>query len=570
MGNNRNVFLIFIFIAAMFLSCATRHNVTPAQASVKRPVQPSLEPAKKREVKRKKVIKELSPTDRLLRGIALSDPLMVEKALKDGGDVNYLEHRVSGSPLFLALSFYKIYLDMSKLKDIGSRMDLIKELNLKITEEEFAKNIRTAYKLFSYDENSLDNMFNILTILIEYEADVNLNIKNGGASPFIYLCVTSDDERLVSLFLNNGADVNQVIMGTTPLAMAVYSVNLKTAELLLKNEADPNFSDKEKSTLLHYAVQTGKLSLVKMLVKRGAEVNTTNVNGQTPLWIALFYHRNHEVIQKGELKAYLDSPDKAKKLLEQLEIYAKWDKNYFDVVKFLLESGADINLTKEGEPSPLYYALSFNDPEIARFLMKKGVDISYEEKRVKALIEKGESEYYYYLAVIYFISDRKRLIESEIVEVCNRGVENACRALVGYYYNTDVRENIDYSNMLAIAEKLLEIDPENELYLGETGFYLIFNKKLDQAKKFIIRSIEKNGEVGVSYMNLGHILLLEGDSENANKNYDHYISISTRPMEGIVVGFEEDLKALVKYYPEKKDVLKKTIGEVIERIRSSK
>jgi ankyrin repeat protein len=59
------------------------------------------------------------------------------------------------------------------------------------------------------------------------------------------------------------------------------------AETLLKNKADVNLAFKNGNTPLHFAVASGNLKIVKLLVEKGANKNAKNNKGQTPFDIAI-------------------------------------------------------------------------------------------------------------------------------------------------------------------------------------------------------------------------------------------------------------------------------------------
>ena len=53
-------------------------------------------------------------------------------------------------------------------------------------------------------------------------------------------------------------------------------------------------------------------------------------------------------------------------------------KNYRDIVKLLLERGADINATDNDKRTPLHEAMSYKAFEVVRFLVAKGANVNME------------------------------------------------------------------------------------------------------------------------------------------------------------------------------------------------
>ncbi|MBI3408335.1 MAG: ankyrin repeat domain-containing protein [Planctomycetes bacterium] len=69
----------------------------------------------------------------------------------------------------------------------------------------------------------------------------------------------------------------------TPLLAAVANKRLRSAKRLLDAGADPNRVHPLFGTPVHAATGAGEVELLKLLIDRGGEVNSRNVQGQTPL-----------------------------------------------------------------------------------------------------------------------------------------------------------------------------------------------------------------------------------------------------------------------------------------------
>ena len=88
---------------------------------------------------------------------------------------------------------------------------------------------------------------------------------------------------------------------------------MNIAELLLKNGANPDSYDKDGFTPLHLAVFDSNLEKVKLLVKHGANMNIKDLEGLTPL------------------------------------MWAVLDKKTLPIAKYLIDSGCDVSVTKNGK-----------------------------------------------------------------------------------------------------------------------------------------------------------------------------------------------------------------------------
>ncbi|MFA4829695.1 MAG: ankyrin repeat domain-containing protein [Thermodesulfovibrionales bacterium] len=97
------------------------------------------------------------------------------------------------------------------------------------------------------------------------------------------------DIREVEALLNKGVDVNERVMGTTPLLEAVFykcCASLDIIRLLLDKGADPNLGTSSGWKPIHYAVDNGNVNVVKLLLDRGADITVRNHRGKTPLKMA--------------------------------------------------------------------------------------------------------------------------------------------------------------------------------------------------------------------------------------------------------------------------------------------
>lgn len=97
-------------------------------------------------------------------------------------------------------------------------------------------------------------------------------------------------------------------LGMTPLAWAALNGDFKTAQVLLSNGANPNSRSNDGQTPLHHAARMpysvrlpdrtylghvdfeANLKVVNLLIEKGAEVNSKDQNGSTPLDHAMAAH----------------------------------------------------------------------------------------------------------------------------------------------------------------------------------------------------------------------------------------------------------------------------------------
>ncbi len=118
------------------------------------------------------------------------------------------------------------------------------------------------------------------------------------------------------------------------------------ASLMSSLQLAPNQRLSNGSTLLHQAVLSGKRRLVKQMIKRGGEVNSTDSQGNTPLNLLCQQRTNNQ-----------------KEASEKLSM-----------IKVLLGAEAKVDKRNNSKLTPLAYASQQNETEIARLLIDNKAD----------------------------------------------------------------------------------------------------------------------------------------------------------------------------------------------------
>lgn len=97
------------------------------------------------------------------------------------------------------------------------------------------------------------------------------------------LAVRNDQEEMVSWLLENGADVNTVSKdrGYTPVMDAVWRTNVALTKLLLEKGAKLDTISKEGQTILVLAVGIGNAEICELLLKNGADSETKDAMGMS-------------------------------------------------------------------------------------------------------------------------------------------------------------------------------------------------------------------------------------------------------------------------------------------------
>lgn len=182
----------------------------------------------------------------------------------------------------------------------------------------------------------------IVSLLIEREADVNLESAYDGHTPLTF-AVTQNNKDAVLLLLKNGADPNKKSSKFgSPLMIAFQKVNKKMCSLLIENGANPD-------EVLCVAAAMPTTDVAQFFLDRGANVNCENSNGDTPLIAAICFRQK-------------------------------------EMILFLISNGADVNFERSNSTetkiprTPLESAINIGDAEIVSLLITYGADVNYKTK----------------------------------------------------------------------------------------------------------------------------------------------------------------------------------------------
>jgi ankyrin repeat protein len=150
---------------------------------------------------------------------------------------------------------------------------------------------------------------------------------------------TGQTERVRALIKQDASLANAFSAdGFMPLGLAVFFGHKQTVEVLLAAGAEVNTASREtmKVTPLHSAAAARQVDIARLLIAQGANVNSGQAeSGFTPL---------HEAAANGDI----------------------------EFATLLLENGAKINAKMKDGKTPLAYAVSRNQNEMAAFLRGRG------------------------------------------------------------------------------------------------------------------------------------------------------------------------------------------------------
>ncbi len=178
------------------------------------------------------------------------------------------------------------------------------------------------------------------------------------------------DVQAVTRLLEKGADVQAAdANGVTPLIAAAYRNHLDVAQVLVEAGADVNTQDRTKQSAYLISTSEGYLELLQLTLAAGADVHSLDSYNGTGLIRAA--DRGHVEIIAELLKTDIDL-DHINRLgwtaLLEAIILGDGGPRHTEVVRLLVEAGADVNQTDGQGVTPLEHARMRGFEEIAAIL----------------------------------------------------------------------------------------------------------------------------------------------------------------------------------------------------------
>ncbi|GJQ81133.1 hypothetical protein Trydic_g10282, partial [Trypoxylus dichotomus] len=280
----------------------------------------------------------------------------VTKMLLERVDVNVVDKR-RFTPLLAAI----------ELANQSTRLQVVEVL----LEHKAEVNFLTSTKYTPLELAIMYGNRKVVDMLLKYKADVNFS--NSKHVRPLCKAINMKNIEIIELLLQNGAYVNQMCLdGLTPLIYAIKVKDKDIIRLLLNYNADVNCRNKYDKTPLCRAIEEKSVDIVEFLLQNGANANYVDIDGLTPLTTVVATRKRDAVPIPLDNNTYVNFP---------VENAIALTSNEIQIIKLLLQYGADVNYMNSNGVTPLTHAIKLKDKDVIRILLQHGADINVKDMR---------------------------------------------------------------------------------------------------------------------------------------------------------------------------------------------
>lgn len=228
----------------------------------------------------------------------------------------------------------------------------------------------------------------VVKLLLDRGADVHTKNNDGNTALLLTAGVWHGPIEIPRLLLEKGVDLNgQNMKGVSALMIAAQKGKLDVVQLLIERGANLNLKDAEDSTAMDYAVSEGQSDVAKLLLAKGGR-SKNNYKSETELLVA---STNFALLRAAtsnnlqDVKKQLDwgADVNTRNQLGDTPLILAIQYGYSndDVAQFLIDEGADLNIANDNGQTALMWAAERNSSGAAKILVVHKANINLRNKK---------------------------------------------------------------------------------------------------------------------------------------------------------------------------------------------
>ncbi len=164
--------------------------------------------------------------------------------------------------------------------------------------------------------------------------------------------------------------------GSTPLHHAAGFGNLAIMKLLIDKGADPNATNRRKSTPLFWAIHDE--AKVRLLLDRGADIDARTADGLTPIYQAASLGNGMPIVRLLLAKG---ARTDVKTIVGMTPLMAAASRGNVELMRLLIDRKADVNARNAAGATALMGAAAAGRTAAVKLLLESGADPNFVTKR---------------------------------------------------------------------------------------------------------------------------------------------------------------------------------------------
>ncbi|KAJ5736256.1 ankyrin repeats (3 copies) domain-containing protein [Penicillium malachiteum] len=216
---------------------------------------------------------------------------------------------------------------------------------------------------------------NFLKMLLEKGANPNTQDSRGRTA--LNFAVQNNNNDRILVLLGKGANPNtQDVQGSSPL----HTPHLlpKVVETLLTYGANPSIQNHRLGSPLHVAATQLNLSVVRSLLKAGADPSALDYDGKSPLFNAMLHQDKGLEIARVLLENGANVRRSEEAVPGPQPIHCAVQTGHIAGIQLLLEFNADVNAPSHTGESVLNMAALTGRTLLARYLVAAGAEVGVD------------------------------------------------------------------------------------------------------------------------------------------------------------------------------------------------